>query len=123
MKNYSILPILALFIFVGCTPSPTLPPQPDSQLPKVIPYEEPTQEKSEAFQEAIGKVARSIKDDVTYTKMNLDTPEKKEWFKNLMYQLWDRQITRKMFIQKGLEKYPSHNYEFLFVANGFQKGS
>ena len=121
MKNYSILPILTLFIFVGCTTSPTLPPQPEP--PKTTPYQEPTAQKSDAFQGAIGKVARSIKDDVTYTKMNLDTPEKKEWFKRLMYQLWDRQITREAFINIGLEKYPTHQYEFLFVANGFQKGS
>ena len=124
MKNYLILLILTLFIFTGCITAPQ--PQPDihtiPQLPDII-YEEPSSQKSEAFHTAISKVALTIKNDSTYNKMNLDTSEKKEWFKHLMYQLWDRQITRQVFISKGLERYPTHNYEFLFVANGFQKGS
>jgi len=124
MRKYFILPILTLFIFTGCITPPQ--PQPDIQITPQLPnitYEEPSSQKSEAFHNAISKVALTIKGDATYNKMNLDTAEKKEWFKKLMYQLWDRQITRQSFITIGLERYPTHSYEFIFVANGFQKGS
>jgi len=86
-------------------------------------YKKPTAVKTKAFQETMTKVALSIRDDSTYNKMALDTPEKKAWFKNLMFKLWDRQITRNKFIEKGLTKYPLNGYEFGFVADGFQEYS
>lgn len=89
----------------------------------VVHYEAPTAEKSAKFQETMKKVALSTQDDNKYHKMALDTPVKKAWFKNLMYRLWDRQITRGQFIAEGLAKYPTKRYEFSFVADGFQNRS
>jgi general secretion pathway protein E len=37
-------------------------------------------------------VAQSTQANPNYNRMALNTPEEKEWFKNLMYRLWDRQI-------------------------------
>jgi len=88
-----------------------------------IHYEKPTAAKEEMFKQTMNKVAQSTLADARYNKMDLDTPEKKAWFKNLMYRLWDRQITRRQFIAEGLSKYPSNIYEFAFVAHGFQKNS
>jgi len=115
-----ILPIIALSL-IGCTntntPIPTKPNLPTRT------YYAPTPSKQPLFQRTMRKVALSTKDDPNYHKMALDTPEKKTWFRNLMYALWDRQMTRSEFIAEGLKKYPSRRYEFTFVANGFQKNS
>lgn len=82
-------------------------------------YEKPTPQKEALFNTALARVATKIPEDPNYKKLELDTPEKKSWFRDLSYRLWDRQITRNQFIQEGLEKYPSNRYEFEFVANGF----
>jgi len=66
------------------------------------------------------KVAQSTQADPNYHRMALNTPEEKRWFKNLMYQLWDRQITRKQFIAEGTSRYPDHKYEFTYIANAYQ---
>ena len=97
--------------------------KPSVQPIQQVSYTKPTPEKEEAFKQTMHKVAKSTLEDERYNKMALDTPEKKAWFKTLMYRLWDRQITSKQFIAEGLSKYPTHNYEFAFVAHGFQKNS
>jgi len=120
MKKHLILACVATFMFTGCsTPFGSV----DAPKYKRVAYEKPTPAKSAAFQETMMKVALSTKDDSNYNKIALDTPEKKAWFRNLMYRLWDRQITRNQFIAEGLTKYPTREYEFRFVANGFQKRS
>jgi len=83
-------------------------------------YKAPSPEKEARFNEAMKKVAMSTQNNPRYQKLALDTPEKKKWFKDLMYRLWDRQITRAEFINEGLKKYPDHGYEFSYIANGFQ---
>jgi len=114
--KYSILfSLLTVFIYTGCSTKRPLP-----EIPKVT-YEAPTEAKKIKFHPIMVKVAMSTRDNVNYNRMSLDTPEKKAWFKNLMYRLWDRQITRTQFVTEGLEKYPKHQYEFTFIANGFQR--
>jgi len=83
-------------------------------------YYLPTPQKEAIFTKEMRRVALSTQNDPRYHRMSLDTPEKKEWFKTLMYRLWDRQITRDEFISQGVAKYPTHRYEFEFIANGFQ---
>ena len=92
-------------------------------IPTQVAYTRPTLKKELAFKKTMHKVAKSTLEDKRYNKMTLDTPEKKAWFKRLMYRLWDRQITTRQFITEGLSKYPTHVYEFAFVAHGFQKNS
>ena len=86
-------------------------------------YTKPSAAKMEAFNKTMLKVALSTRDDARYNKIKLDTPQKKAWFKDLMFRLWDRQITRHQFIAEGLAKYPTRRYEFKFVSDGFQKHS
>ena len=137
MKKHHSHLVLATFISIGITGcsnplSLLLPSKKTTKVKSVIEqkpkhnpihYAQPTPEKSEKFQEVMKKVAKSTLDDERYNKMALDTPEKKAWFKNLMYRLWDRQITRGQFIDEGLRRYPTKRYEFTYVADGFQKHS
>lgn len=80
----------------------------------------PSPEKEALFNKDMRKVALSTQNDPRYNRMALDTPQKKKWFKDLMYQLWDREISKEEFISRGVAKYPTHRYEFEFIANGFQ---
>lgn len=82
-------------------------------------YEEPSGEKEEAYANTMRKIAANIQHDPNYKRISLDTPEKKAWFKNLTYRLWDRQITRHTFMSEALAKYPNHRYEFNFILKGF----
>ena len=72
---------------------------------------------SDALKRAKAKYYQKIKDDPNYQRIALDTPEKKAWFKDLTYRLWDRQITTNQFMSEGLSKYPDRQYEFNFVAS------
>jgi len=83
-------------------------------------YEAPTPEKEAKFHSTMIAVAKSTKKDPKYHRMALNTAEEKRWFKDLMYRLWDRQITRQQFIAEGVAKYPDHKYEFSYIANAYQ---
>ncbi|MDD3602411.1 MAG: hypothetical protein PHZ17_03735 [Sulfurovum sp.] len=116
--NYKLyLAALAGFTFTACTPTFDLAePSMAANIEKT--YEKPTPEKLELYQQKMTEVASRIKDDPKYDRIVLDTPEKKSWFKDLTYRLWDRQITKNQFIAEGLKKYPTHRYEFEFVIKG-----
>jgi len=116
MKIKLLIVLLAGLSFTGCTNSGT-------SLSPSTTYQKPTPQKEERFHKTMKEVALSTRDNPKYNRMALETPEKKEWFKTLMYRLWDRQITRSQFISEGLAKYPTHQYEFAFIANGFQQRS
>ncbi len=116
MKIKLLIVALAGLIFAGCTNS-------GASLSPSTSYQEPTPQKEAIFHKTMKEVALSTRDNPKYNRMALETPEKKEWFKSLMYRLWDRQITRSQFISEGLAKYPTHQYEFAFIANGFQQRS
>ena len=84
-------------------------------------YYPPTLQKAAIFNKKMHRIALSTQNDSRYNRIALNTPKEKTWFKKLMYRLWDRQITRDEFIALGLQKYPTHRYEFELIANGFQK--
>ncbi len=128
MRQYLIITALVAWGFSGCTSSmnhliePTQPTQPTQTTQAVTTeqyYEEPSNEKKEAYEKTMRKIASGIKDDPNYQRLALNTPEKKEWFKKLTYRLWDRQITRQQFITEGLSRYPNHGYELNFIIRGF----
>lgn len=122
---------IAALALSGCTNNAIIPsfPSPEPvEVPKVpvveetqTDYEHASPEKQKLFQEDMIAVATSTKSDPNYHRMALDTPERKAWFKNLMYRLWDGQITKQQFIDEGVTKYHDHRYEFEFVANGFEQ--
>ncbi len=129
MKRDFILMASIVLGLSGCTssvdhlmepskPAPSRPSQPKYTQQQQH-FEEPTPEKQAAYEKTMIRVAAGIKDDLNYNRLALDTPEKKEWFKRLTYQLWDRQITRQQFMSEGLKRYPDHGYELNFIVRGF----
>lgn len=67
------------------------------------------------------EVALTIKSDGNYRKVSFDTQAKKEWFRELTFRRWDKQITQDEFMSEALEKYPTHRYEFDFINKGFNR--
>ena len=114
-KTILITTVLAALTFTGCTDSMT------SATPAAT-YQAPTDAKMAKFKPVMTEVALSTRNDPKYNKMTIK-PEDKEWFQLLMYHYWDRQITRSQFVAEGISRYPGHNYEFAFIANGFQHRS
>ncbi len=117
------LSFITLFLITGCSninqplyQKPTLEPKIEKPI-----YEKPTAAKEILFNQKLQEVAALIPQDPLYEKMNLDTLEKKEWFKTLTYRLWDRQITRYQFVSEGLSKFPLNRYEFDFIVKALQK--
>lgn len=105
--------------FTACsTTTPTVPVKKVGE--KKIP-EEPSmteEEKHLAYKNAMRNVGGQIQADPTYQKFGLNTDEDKNWFTDLTYKVWDRQISRGQFIAMGLEKFPGHSYEFELIADG-----
>ena len=110
--KYSLLTLtLCAYLFTGCNGVQQVTP------PKPL-YQVAQSKKQEAYNIAMKKVGRSTLHDPTYQRIALDTAENKIWFKTLTYKLWDREITKKEYIEEGLKRYPSHRYEFEFIAEG-----
>ena len=115
-QAYTLMMLAGATLFTGCSMTPATPaPSVSSH------YEKPTPAKEQKFHATMVKVAQSTQLDPNYNRMRLETPAEKEWFKNLMYRLWDRQITRNQFIAEGTAKYPNHKYEFRYIANAYQR--
>jgi len=116
----SICSIISLLLLTGCsTPVEMLTPEtPRSQRIQEKPT--PIASKEKRFHNTMIKVAQSTRQDPNYHRLSLKTDAEKRWFKELMFQLWDRQITRREFIAKGVKKYPDHAYEFTYIANAYQ---
>ena len=106
--------------FTACTPAP----KPKAPVYKPPVKQEPAvpqmteEEKQIAYKNAMRKVGMTIKQDASYKKLDLSTPELKEWFTDITYKLWDHQINRSQFVAYGLEKYPDRAYEFQIIADG-----
>jgi len=78
-----------------------------------------TELSNEKFIKDIKRVGLLTKDDPKYSRLDLNSPEKKNWFRNITYSLWKRDISNNQFMKLALQKYPSHEYEFLFIRNNF----
>jgi len=107
----------ASFSFTACTksPKPRVPEQ-SKQVPEKPQMSQ--EEKQAAYKGTMKKVGAEIKRDANYKRLDLSTPELKNWFTDITYKLWDGQISRGQFIALGLEKYPDRAYEFEVIANG-----
>jgi len=114
MKKNIIIALIAALSFTACTNTMSPAPAPV--------YQAPTEAKMAKFKPVMTAVALSTRNDPNYKKMTIK-PEDKEWFQLLMYRYWDRQMTRPQFIAEGVSRYPGHEYEFNFIANGFQHRS
>lgn len=122
MKQYLMIATFVVFGFSGCTSSMNQlsePTEPTRTAMVQQHFEQPSVAKTEAYENTMRKIASGIQNDPNYQRIALNTPEKKKWFRNLTYRLWDRQMTRQQFMSEGLEKEPSHKYEFDFIVRGF----
>ena len=114
MKQHILL-LASAALFVGCgTSEPS--PSPQARVTQIA----PAVSKEARFHETMLKIAQSTQTDPNYHRMGLKSDAEKQWFKNLMYRLWNRDITRAQFIREGVKRYPSHKYEFTYIANAFQ---
>ncbi|SFV52905.1 hypothetical protein MNB_SV-8-1395 [hydrothermal vent metagenome] len=119
IKKLAIVTMMG-FVFTGCTNSlGSLTPSTSKSPINANAYKKAAPAKQTAYSNTMRKVASGIKNDPNYNRIALDTPEKKSWFRNLTYRLWDRQINKYQFVAEGLKKYPTHKYEFEFVVRGF----
>jgi len=142
MKFTMILPILSIFALSGCIDPMDLEPPANNSTTNTkitnrvknsvnIDTIKPTpititdvndvdkENKLSQYKAKMKKIALTIKDDTNYRKISFDTKEKKEWFRELTFRLWDKQITQEEFMTEALEKYPTHRYEFDFIIKGF----
>jgi glutamine cyclotransferase len=125
MKTKLLLTLLAGFAFTACSNSlnlPTVAVAPTAtQKTSISSYENASAAKTAAYDRDMRTVGLSTREDPKYKSFGFKTTEEKVWFRDLTYSYWHRDITRSQFVSKGLKKYPSHSYEFNFVANGFLK--
>lgn len=99
--------------FTACTPDP----KPEVKQEPVAPVKT-EEEKHAEYKYAMRNVGTDIKQDMNYQKLDLTTPELKEWFTDITYKVWDKQITQQQFIALGLKKFPRHAYEFEVISTG-----
>ncbi len=127
MKLTISIALLVALSFLGCTNSEnSLMPSTTKTTSKnlkqnYIAYDKASEYKIKAFKQEQRRVGMLTKKDTNYKSFAsvLTTEEKKIWFNNIMFLLWDRQISKQEYIAKGMSKIPSHKYEFTFIANNF----
>ena len=73
--------------------------------------------KANNYEKKMRSVGLQVRNDKRYKRLDLSTVEKKEWFKNLTKQLWNRKIDKNTFVKEGLKRYPNNEYEFIFISN------
>ncbi|MCD6213109.1 MAG: hypothetical protein J7J02_09025 [Sulfurovum sp.] len=118
MKIKLLIAVLAGFTFTACTnTTPSVP----AQKTVVNSFENASEAKTAAFKAKQREVGLSTKKDPNYHSpmSEIKAKNKKDWFNNQMYRLWDRQITRNQYITESVSEFPNHKYEFTFIANGF----
>ena len=122
MKIKLLIAVLAGFTFTACTNNvPSLSPSAAAQKTVVNSYENASTDTIAAYDRDMRIVGLSTRQDPKYHSFGFKTTEEKVWFRDLTYAYWHRDITKNEFISQGLAKYPTHRYEFNFVANGFLK--
>jgi hypothetical protein len=122
MKIKLLIAVLAGFTFTACTNTvPSLTSSTPTQKTTLSSYENASEATAAAYDRDMRTVGLSTRQDPKYHSFGFTTTEEKVWFRDLTYAYWHRDITKNQFISRGLAKYPTHRYEFTFVANGFLK--
>ena len=107
--------------FTACTTTRPVPPKPQVKKIPAVPVKSEA-EKHQEYKLTMTQVGKDIKRDANYKRLDLSTPELKNWFTDITYKLWDKQISRGQFIAAGLERFPGHSYEFETISNGLISG-
>ena len=122
MKTKLLIIALLGFGFTACTnPMSSMVTYKRPVQTKNLSYNTAPTEKVEKFDIKKREVGLSTKNDPKYHSFGpeLKTDAMKNWFNDLMYRLWDRQITKRQFVTEGVSQFPAHRYEFNYIANGF----
>jgi hypothetical protein len=69
-----------------------------------------------AFIEKMQQVSGEIAKDPGYDRIPLETAEEGQWFTDLAYRYWSKQISREQFIEQGVAKYPDNRRSFETLA-------
>jgi len=110
--------------FTGCATdsAPTPASHPASRIAKPHPQPAAAMHADQTrFNKVMAELVTRIKANPSYRKIGLKTPEQKRWFKQLLYKLWHRDITRAQFVAEGTKRYPDKRYEFSFIAEAMQE--
>jgi len=76
------------------------------------------EEKKKAFSKAMNGIKNDVRNNPKYTKIKLDKPiDNRKWFTDNIYKLWSGDMTKDVFINDGISKYPNKDYEFYFIAS------
>jgi len=111
-KTVIIGAILAsTLLFTGCGSTAIYVKQADGR----VTHQELDPSKKADFDKSFHQVALKTKTDTNYKRMSLKQ-EDKQWFKTTTYMVWNRDITLSEYVQKGVSRYPGHEYEFNFIA-------
>ena len=108
--------------FTACTTTQPAPPKPQVKQVPAAPVKSDAEKHAE-YKSTMKIVGKEIKRDANYKRLDLSTPELKDWFTDITYKLWDGQISRGQFIAAGLEKFPDRSYEFETISNGLLSNS
>ena len=103
--------------FTACTTTQPATPKPQAKQVPAAPVKSEAQ-KHQEYKVAMTQVGKDVKRDANYKRLDLSTPELKNWFTDITYKLWDGQISRGQFIAMGLKKFPDRSYEFETISNG-----
>ena len=119
IRNVTIL-ILTAYVLSGCAETVAFFEKGQARKSNAFIYETPTPEKKAMFKKVLAQTAKSVKRDPKYRPIGLSSKEEKAWFATLTYRLWDRQITRRDFINEASLRYPQRVYEFVRIAETLQ---
>ncbi len=108
--------------FTACTGTQPVPPKPQVKQVPAVPVKSDAEKHAE-YKSTMKIVGKDIKRDANYKRLDLSTPELKNWFTDITYKLWDGQMSRGQFIAAGLEKFPDRSYEFETISNGLLSNS
>lgn len=107
--------------FTACTTTQPAAPKPQVKQVPAAPVKSDAQKHAE-YKSTMKIVGKDIKRDANYKRLDLSTPELKNWFTDITYKLWDGQISRGEFIAAGLEKFPDRHYELETISDGLISG-
>ena len=74
-----------------------------------------------AFEKKFNQVLEAISNKDDYKKIPFDSNADTEEFIADSYKLWDKQITKNQYVQKGLKKYPEYKDTYNYLADEFLK--
>ena len=69
-----------------------------------------------AFQRDLSQVAAELNNDPSYRRLPLEGPDDQQWFTELAYSLYKREISAAQFVAKGVERFPDYQDSFATIA-------